>query len=168
MASQKNKRRVTAVKKPSYTILVSACLAGIQCTYAGGAKERPHIRKMAEQGTALAICPEVLGGSPIPREACEISGGDGADVLDKKAKVITVSGSDVSGKLIAGARKTLQLVNRYRIKTAILKSKSPSCGSGWIYDGSFTGTLKKGDGVTASLLRRKNIKIFSEDDDYAK
>lgn len=116
------------------------------------------------EGAAIPVCPEVLGGSSIPREACEISDGDGERVLTGKAKVRTVSGKDVTEKLASGARKTLLMAKRFGIKRAVLKSKSPSCGCGMIYDGTFTGALKKGNGVTAALLLKHSIKIYNEKD----
>jgi len=144
--------------------IVSACLAGINCTYNGKNKLKRSIRKLVRDGTAVPVCPEVLGGSSIPRESCEISGGDGGRVLAKRAKVRTRSGKDVTGELVSGARKTLLLAKRLGIKRAILKSKSPSCGRGMIYDGTFKGGLRKGDGVTAALLLKHNIKIYNEKD----
>lgn len=136
----------------------------MNCTYNGKNKLKKRVKKLVDRGLALPVCPEVLGGSPVPRVTCEISGGDGNDVLDGTAKVVTPSGRDISGKLILGARKTLGLARRYKIRKTILKSKSPSCGYGKIYDGSFRRVLKKGDGVTAVLLSRNKIKIYSEKD----
>jgi uncharacterized protein YbbK (DUF523 family) len=161
MASLQSKR---PLKSSSPKFIVSACLAGINCTYNGKNKLRHGIRKLVLEGSAIPVCPEVFGGSPIPREACEISSGDGERVLAKKAKVRTVSGKDVTPALISGARKTLLLAKRLGIKKAILKSKSPSCGRGVIYDGTFTGILKKGNGVTTELLLKYNIKIYNEKD----
>lgn len=149
-------------KRAEYIYLVSACLAGIDCTYNGKNRLNYDIKKLVEKGIALSVCPEVLGGASVPREICEISGGDGGDVLDKAAKVRTVSGKDITKKLISGARKTLVLAKSYGIKKAILKSRSPSCGMGMIYDGTFTCKLKRGDGVTTALLRGHNIKIYNE------
>lgn len=157
--NRKNKR-----DRPAYAYLVSACLAGIRCTYNGGHKLTRKIRRLTEEAQALPVCPELLGGSGIPRSSCEILGGDGRDVLEGRAKVVTHSGEDVSRMLIKGAVRTLGLAKKYRIKKAVLKSKSPSCGAGRIYDGSFSCHLKKGDGVTAALLRRNGIAIFTEKD----
>ena len=151
-----------AQKKAGYAYIVSACLAGTNCTYNGKNRIKYAIKKLVEKGAALGVCPEMLGGSSIPREICEISGGDGGDVLDKLSKVRTISGKDITKKLVSGAKKTLALVNRYGIKKAVLKSKSPSCGMGVIYDGTFTRKLKKGDGVTTALLRRYGIKVYNE------
>jgi uncharacterized protein YbbK (DUF523 family) len=123
---------------------------------------------MVSEGLALAVCPEVAGGGKIPRERCEIAGGDGHDVLTGRAKVITISGRDVSSVILAGAKSTLGLARRHRIGKAILKSKSPSCGRSLIYDGTFTGSLIKGDGVTAAMLSQKGLKIYTEKDYYEK
>ena len=158
MAIRRNKKTAT------YTYLVSACLAGIRCTYNGSHKLTRKIRRLAEEARALPVCPELLGGSSIPRPSCEIRGGDGQDVLEGRAKVVTHSGKNISRILIKGAARTLGLAKKYGIKKAVLKSKSPSCGAGRIYDGSFSGRLKKGDGVTAALLRRNRIAVFTEKD----
>ncbi len=146
--------------------IVSACLAGINCTHNGKNKLNFHIRELVENGRGVAVCPEVLGGSSVPRERCEISGGDGARVLAKRATVKTPSGKDITGTMVSGARKTLAIAKRLGIKRAVLKSKSPSCGCGMIYDGTFKGKLRKGDGVTAALLLKHGIKIYNEKDDY--
>jgi len=144
--------------------IVSACLAGIDCTYNGKSKLKHHIRELVIGGAAITVCPEVLGGSPLRRESCEISDGDGGSVLAKEAVVKTISGRDVTGILVSGARKTLAIAKKHGIKSAILKSKSPSCGCGEIYDGTFRGILIRGDGVTAAVLRKHNIKIYNEKD----
>lgn len=151
-------------KNPRPKFIVSACLAGIDCTYNGKSKLRPQIRELVSNGAAIAVCPEMLGGSPLRRESCEISLGDGRSVLDGGAIVNTISGRDVTEKLVSGAGKALELANKYGIKTAILKSNSPSCGCGKIYDGTFSGVLIKGDGVTTALLRKHSIKVYSEKD----
>ena len=149
---------------PSYTFLVSACLAGINCTYRGKNNLKKKIKRLVDTGQALPVCPEVLGGEPIPRQKCEIRGGDGAGVLDKLARAVTRSGRDISKSLIRGSRETLRLAKKYKIKKAILKSESPSCGYGRIYDGTFGHHLIKGNGVTAALLGRNKIKIRTERD----
>jgi len=141
--------------------MVSACLAGIDCTYTGKNKLKPSIKKMVDDGIAIPVCPEAMGGMGIPRENSEIVGGDGSDVLKGRARVITISGRDVTKTYIRGARAALSIARIYGIKKAVLKSKSPACGAGRIYDGSFTKKLKKGSGVTASLLCQKGIKVYS-------
>lgn len=161
MAVPRNKR---SPERSSPKFIVSACLAGIDCTYNGKNKLKREIKKLVMSGSAIPVCPEVLGGSSIPREACEIFSGDGKSVLAGRAKARTVSGRDVTPKLVSGARKTLLLAKRLGIRQAILKSKSPSCGCGMIYDGTFTGSLKKGNGVTTELLLEHNIKVYNEKD----
>lgn len=144
------------------SFLVSACLAGINCTHKGRNNLKRKIKKLVIDGKAIAVCPEISGGLPVPREPSEIVGGSGADVLTKKAKVLTYSGRDVSDCFIKGARKTLSLAKRYKIKKAILKGRSPSCGIGKIYDGTFSRKSKKGSGVTAALLKANGINIYDE------
>ena len=138
-------------------ILVSACLTGVNCAYDGKNRLDPGIRDMVDKKKAIAVCPEVLGGRGIPRTKTEIKGGGGEDVLGGKAKVFDENGKDVTGEFIKGARKAIEIAKKHNIKEAILKSKSPSCGVGKIYDGSFSGQLIDGDGVTAALLKRHGI-----------
>lgn len=148
------------MNRPS--LIVSACLAGFNCTYKGKNKLKPAVRRLVERGDAIPVCPEVLGGLPIPRENSEITGGDGSDVLSGRAKVITASGRDVSRMYKEGSLVILSLAKRLGIKKAVLKANSPACGYGRIYDGKFRKVLKKGDGVLASLLRRHGVKISTE------
>ena len=145
---------------PHDKILVSACLAGMNCTYLGGNNLNIKIKKMVDEGLAIPACPEVLGGLGIPRENSEIVGGSGKDVLNKKARVITVSGHDVTANFLKGARITKSLIKKYGIKKAILKSNSPSCGMGHIYNGTFGKMLTKGDGITTALLKLSGVKCL--------
>lgn len=110
----------------------------------------------------ITVCPEILGGLGIPRENSEIAGGDGTDVLTGDAAVITISGRDVTKNFVKGANAALSIAKKYRVRKAILKSKSPACGSGKIYDGTFCGRLKAGKGVLASLLIRNGIRVYTE------
>lgn len=142
-------------------VAVSWCLCGKKCRYDGTAKPDEQAMALAAEG-ALCICPEVLGGLPIPREPAEIVGGDGKDVLDGRAKVISVSGKDVTAEYIAGAEEALRLCREKGVTLALLKANSPSCGCGCIYDGSFTGSKKSGDGVTAALFKRHGIAVKTE------
>ena len=148
-------------KKP-YKYIVSACLAGVSCTYKGGNKLHLQIKHLVDEGLAIPACPEVMGGLPIPRENSEIVGGDGADVLKKAASVLTSSGIDISKNYTRGARKILSLAKKHKINKAILKSNSPACGYGRIYDGTFRKVLKKGNGVLAELLRQNGIRVITE------
>ena len=148
--------------RPSKRFLVSACLAGINCTFRGKNNLNDKIKTLADNGMAIALCPEVSALLGIPRENIELSGGDGNDLLDGKAKAISSDGRDLTKDIIAGAYKVLEEVRRYGIREAIMKSNSPTCGAGQIYDGTFSNTLKKGDGVLAALLKRNGIKIITE------
>jgi uncharacterized protein YbbK (DUF523 family) len=140
-------------------ILVSACLAGIKCAWDGKDRLAQDIKELVDTGKAIALCPEVLGGRPIPRMRTEIKAGSGENVLDGNAKVYNEHGEDVTGQFLKGADKTLELAQKHHITEAQLKSKSPSCGYGLIYDGTFSGKLIKGNGVTAALLVRNGIKV---------
>ncbi len=144
--------------------LVSACLLGIPCRYDGAACPHDQLQALATRGDVLPICPEVVGGLPIPRPPAEIQGGDGGDVLDGQAQVVNVEGKDVTAEFLAGAQRALRIVQRCGIQEAILKARSPSCGVGQIYDGSFSGRLVEGDGVTAALLKREGIIVKNEEE----
>lgn len=146
----------------SIEFLVSACLAGRPCAYDGRPRTCPAIASLVKEGRALPVCPECLGGLPVPRIPAEIAGGTGEDVFKGRARVINQEGQDVTGAFLRGAQKALKLARGKGISTAILKSRSPSCGYGSIYDGSFTGRLRPGHGVTAALLSRAGFKILTE------
>ncbi len=109
------------------------------------------------KGKAIPVCPEQLGGLATPRPTAEISGGTGADVLEGRAEVRTSSGADVTDNFTRGAREALSIAKAAGAREAILKAKSPSCGCGLIYDGTFSGRLVEGNGVTAELLIRNGI-----------
>jgi len=142
--------------------LVSACLVGINCRYDGKNKLNSKLFKMFRKGGLVPVCPEQLGGLPTPRKPQEISGGTGEDVLKGKAKVLRDDGEDVTRNFIRGAEETLMIAKSLGIKEAILESESPACGCGRIYDGSFSGKLREGDGVAASILKNNKIKVRSE------
>ena len=148
--------------RPSKRLLVSACLAGVNCTFRGKNNLNDKIKRLVDSGAAIALCPEVFAHLGVPRENIELSGGDGNDILDGKAKAISVNGRDVTKPLIAGAYKVLGVAKRYDIREAVLKSNSPTCGVGRIYDGTFSNTLKNGDGVLAALLKRNGIIVSTE------
>lgn len=145
-------------------IIVSACLCGINCKYNGGNNINEKVVELLKSGKALPLCPEQLGGMSTPRPPHEISKGSGEDVLNGTAKVIDKMATDNSKAFIRGAEETLKAALQCGAKLAILKSKSPSCGLGMIYDGTFTGTLKEGNGVTCEILMRNGIKVFTEED----
>jgi uncharacterized protein YbbK (DUF523 family) len=119
----------------------------------------PEIQRLVAEGHAVAICPEVAGGLPIPRLPAEIQGGDGQDVLEGRAKVVRQDGVDITEAFIKGAHQALSLARKVGAKKAILKARSPSCGVTFIHDGSFTGALREGMGVTAALLKREGIEL---------
>ena len=137
-------------------IIVSACLLGEKCRYDGTAKENGKVKKLAKGFDLIPVCPEVLGGLPTPRPKAEIDSGDGFAVLGGKARVVDISGNDVTANYIEGAQKTLQIVKENAIHRVILKSKSPSCGVKNIVR---KGQKIKGSGVTAALLRQKRISL---------
>jgi uncharacterized protein YbbK (DUF523 family) len=147
--------------------IASACLCGIKCRYDGKSCENKKIVELFINGEILPVCPEHLGGLTIPRNPVEIIGGDGKDVLNGKAYLLDKSGNlDCTKQFINGAEKVLRVVKNLGIKEAILKENSPSCGYGKIYDGTFLGRLKEGNGVLAQLLHENGIKIYSSDETW--
>jgi len=142
--------------------IISACLCGINCKYNGKNNYNRIFQDMLIKEQVIPICPEQLGGLPTPRPPCEIKGGSGEEVLSGKARVINHEGCDLSDAFVKGAEETLKLALAQGIKEAILQSRSPSCGCGFIYDGTFSSQLIKGDGVTTALLRRHGIRVISE------
>ncbi|MDD3243410.1 MAG: DUF523 domain-containing protein [Eubacteriales bacterium] len=139
--------------------LVSACLAGYPCRYDGKSKPVAAVVEMVKRAHALPICPESLGGLPCPRAAAEICGGNGADVLAGTARVMTADGQDVTAAFIKGAQAVLALCRLYEADEVLLMPRSPSCGCGEIYDGSFGRVCIPGDGVCAALLRARGIRV---------
>lgn len=144
-------------------ILVSGCLCGINCKYNGGNNLNEEIRKLLMSGKAIPVCPEQLGGQETPRPPHEIINGTGSDVLEGKAIVGGQDGEDVTDKFIKGAEETLRIAKECDAKVAILKARSPSCGLGSIYNGSFDGSKRDGNGVTAELLIKNGIKVYTEE-----
>ncbi|WP_123054324.1 DUF523 domain-containing protein [Clostridium sp. JN-1] len=145
-------------------ILVSACLCGINCKYNGKNNLNKEVMKFLKKDEILPICPEQLGGLTTPRLPCEIKGGTGKDVLNGKSKVISTNEDDSTEKFIRGAYETLSICKNFKVLSAVLKSKSPSCGCGKIYDGTFSKKVVNGNGVTAQLLIDNEIKVISEDE----
>lgn len=145
--------------------LISACLLGIRCTWNGDDKyKNERAIELSEVETLIPVCPEQLGGLATPRAPQEIQGGTGEDVLDGKCKVLNKNRRNLTKEFIRGAEETLKIVRQLNIKEFIGKSKSPSCGCGQIYDGTFSGRLINDDGVTTALLRRNGIRITPEKD----
>ena len=133
-------------------ILVSACLLGIGCRYDGKHKANSDVLSLGEKYNLIPVCPEIYGGLPTPRVPSERIGD----------KVMMKDGCDVTENYQRGAREALELCRIYNIKTAILKERSPSCGKGEIYDGTFSGALTERDGVTAELLIANGIQVLGE------
>ncbi len=133
-------------------ILVSACLAGMKCRYDGNDTFKQDIFDLVLKGEAIPVCPETMGGLSVPREPAERVGD----------KVISINGRDVTREFKKGAEMTLELALVNKIELAILKSKSPSCGVGKIYDGSFNSKLIQGHGMTTELLMKNGIKVINE------
>ena len=133
-------------------LLVSACLLGIPCRYNGETKKDEPVCAMADRYELVPVCPEVLGGLKTPREPSEIRG----------RRVYTKSGEDVTGEYEEGARRALIIAMKNGCKKAVLKEKSPSCGSGLIHNGLFDGGLVPGDGVTARFLKIYGMEVYGE------
>ena len=133
-------------------ILISACLLGVHCRYDGASKAYPNLEKLAKRHMLVPVCPEQLGGLATPRIPSERQGD----------RVRTREGADVTEVYRRGAEEALRLARTLGCEAAVLKERSPSCGCGEIYDGTFTGTLTAGDGVTAELLKAHGIPVYGE------
>ena len=135
-------------------LLISACLLGVNCKYSGGnnAMSTELVEKLGQRFRLWPICPETAGGLPCPRDPSERLG----------SKVLSCTGEDVSRQFMKGACLAVELAERKGCRWALLKERSPSCGSGYIYDGSFSGRLVEGDGLTAQLLKEKGLIAFGE------
>lgn len=134
--------------------ICSACLLGIPCRYDGKSKPDEKILALAKREMLIPVCPEQLGGMATPRVSAERCGN----------RVVTNEGEDVTEKFVCGAQEVLKIAKLYDIKSAILKQRSPSCGCGQIYDGSFTKRIMVGDGITTQLLKENGIEVLSEED----
>ncbi|AEG60949.1 DUF523 domain-containing protein [Desulforamulus ruminis] len=150
-------------------ILVSACLAGVKCKYHGGDNRVEEIAGLVERGKAIALCPEELGGMGTPREPVDIETEDGFAVLAGTSRCLSEDGQDVTDLFVRGAQKVLEMALEAGIQLAILKERSPSCGSSKIYNRTLEDhaadrrTLVPGMGVTAALLTQHSIKVISEE-----
>ena len=133
-------------------ILISACLLGCRCRYDGASKLHPLISDLAARHALVPVCPEQLGGLPTPRVPAERQGD----------RVVTAAGADVTEQYRRGAEEAWRLCRTLGCAAAVLKERSPSCGCGAVYDGTFSGTLTAGDGVTAELLRARSIPVYGE------
>ncbi len=150
--------------KTNTPYIISACLVGENCKYNGGNNSHPKVKEIFEKGHSIALCPEVLGGFGVPREKTEIQDGGGANVLCGKSVVESETGKDVTLGFIRGAQKAYACADEKGITSAILKARSPSCGCGEIYDGSFSRTLRQGNGVLAQLLLDNGFTVVTEED----
>lgn len=139
-------------------ILVSACLVGINCKYNGKNNYNKKIFDLVRDGKAIPICPEQLGGLSTPRVPCEIR------YVNGKRYVINKDGIDVTEMFNKGAEEVLDFVKKMNIKKAILKSKSPSCGFGKIYDGTFTNKLIDGNGILTQMLLDSGVEVISSEE----
>lgn len=135
-------------------LLISACLLGVECKYSGGSNALPEetIWKLRARYRLIPVCPETAGGLPTPRDPSERLG----------ERVVSCRGADVTAQFKKGAEAALTLARRYGCTTALMKEHSPSCGSGLIYDGSFSGKLVEGDGCAAELLKAAGVSVVGE------
>lgn len=133
-------------------VLISRCLLGEKCRYDGKGNSIDRLCEIKEKCNLIPVCPECDGGLSTPRLPSEIRNG----------RVYMTDGKDVTEEFARGAQAALDTALKNGCDAAILKAKSPSCGSGKIYDGTFSGTLTDGDGITAQLLKKRGIRVFSE------
>jgi uncharacterized protein YbbK (DUF523 family) len=145
-------------------ILISPCLIGIRTRWDESCEVVEGLIDLVKSGQAVFLCPEQIGGLPTPREPAEIESDYSArDVLNGEARVMTVTGNDVTGQFVAGAQRILKFCQEMGVEIAILKSGSPSCGSLQTYDGTYTDTTIAGRGTTAELLEQNGIKVYNEE-----
>ena len=145
--------------------LCSACLLGVRCIWDGtDSYKNDKVIEILKKEVLIPVCPEQLGGLPTPRLPQQIQGRSGEKVLDGECKVRNKSGKDVTEQFIRGAEEVLKIARQLNVQEFIGKSKSPSCGCGKTYDGTFSGTLVDGDGVTTALLKKNGIRVISAED----
>ena len=133
-------------------LLVSACLLGVMCRYDGQSRPDEKVLALLKNHVLVPVCPEQLGGLSTPRCPCEIQGD----------RVMSRDGDDRTAEYEKGAQEALRLCRLFSCEAAVLKAKSPSCGLGCVYDGTFSGTLRPGDGVTAGLLKNSGVPVYTE------
>jgi uncharacterized protein YbbK (DUF523 family) len=146
-------------------VLVSACLLGEKVRYNGDDKrcDDPILQGWVREGRVVSVCPEVLGGMPVPRAPAEIAAGAGGmAVLCGTGRVMDPDGKDVSAPFQQGGEQALALARARHIRMAVLKENSPSCGSSTTYDGNFSGRRVTQPGVTAARLQEAGVRVFSE------
>ena len=138
-------------------ILCSACLLGARCRYNGEGKPSQRVMALLKDHELVPVCPEQLGGLPTPRPPCE---------MQEDGRVLNWQGDDQSTEFTRGAEEALMLFKLTGCEAALLKARSPSCGKGMIYDGSFSGTLKPGNGVFTQKLVNEGISVYTEEDEW--
>ena len=139
-------------------ILVSACLLGRPVRFDGASRPREHVCALADRYELVPVCPECFGKLPIPRTPSEI------DTTASELRVISSDGEDRTAAFLEGAERCVKIAREQGCTLAVMKAKSPSCGSGLIYDGSFTGSLTPGDGVATRALKSAGVQVISEND----
>ena len=133
-------------------LLVSACLMGVGCRYDGKSNELPQLKELLARHQCIPACAEIFGGLPTPRVPAEIQGD----------RVVNREGLDVTEEFTRGAQEVARLAEVTSCTAALLKERSPSCGCGWVYDGTFTKTLVEGDGLTAKALKEMGVTVYGE------
>ncbi len=143
--------------------VVSACLAGVACRYDGKANLCEAVRTLVDEGRALPVCPEVLGGLCIPRVPCELQSALKGGYAPLQKRVVNALGYDQTSAFITGAQRALLQAQEAGCTVAIVKSRSPSCGAHAVYDGSFSKCLVPGQGIFAHMLVQAGFAVFSEE-----
>ncbi len=139
---------------PQVKYVVSACLVGVRCAYDGEHRRLDKVVDLVRRGLALPVCPEQLGGMPTPRPPVEIVSG----------RVVDQQGNDMSRNFERGAQEAFSICQLAGCTEAILKSRSPSCGSGCVYDGTFQGNRINGDGIFAALLKANHVRVLTDEE----
>ncbi|MGH9042922.1 MAG: DUF523 domain-containing protein [Acidimicrobiia bacterium] len=145
-------------------LIISACLLGVACNHEGRGSPRAVVEELGRRYRLIPVCPEVLGGLSTPRPAAELSSADGAAVLAGEAVVVNVDGHDVTAAYRRGAEAAVALARSTGAARAVLKARSPSCGSSRVYDGTFSRRLVDGQGVTAAALWAAGLEVCSDED----
>jgi uncharacterized protein YbbK (DUF523 family) len=145
-------------------ILVSSCLIGLKVRYNASDAEVHHRiwTRWQQEGRLFSLCPELTAGFAVPRPPAEIVGGEGQDVLAGHARILEDTGANVTKLFVTGAQKALEFARKHNLHLAILTDGSPSCGSSYIYDGTFQGETREGKGVVTTLLEQNGIRVFSD------
>lgn len=143
--------------------IISACLCGVNCKYNGENNLSERCMKLFREGKAVLVCPEQLGGLSTPRDPVELNN-EASEVINGNGKALSNQGEDVTKQFIDGAYETLRIAKELGATKAVLKEGSPSCGSNYIYDGTFSRNKIKGKGITAQILENEDITVFSDED----